>query len=554
MKEFNSRPSDLFKRISCYQDFAFLLLLTILVVGLYHQALRGWWTHDDPFILTQSIQHYPWEFFFNPHVWQQFSNNNLTPLVSLSFDIDVALFGLNPLWFYVHQLFILWLVVIVLYFVLLLYVPSTFAAMGSALFVVGAPVTEIATQLMTRHYLEGMMLALIAMYLFVKALRTKMIVLAWISGLVYILAMSAKEVYVPLVLAVLALPENTWRIRFKYATPLLLAFIFYIPWRMWMLGEAAGGPGSIVKTQDLLLLTSKILQPLFNCNTIWGVLTAFIVLGIVFGMSWRRWHVFFYTIWMGILVLIPIVPLAPGGLHFRYVFVIWATLCVGVSIGLFNLWRSTAWRIFVVSPMWVIMILTTVINSNNHMTNYVEGMYRWKAEGKFVLEETGAEKLLVEPKGPPWFYDYLMLLRQEVFKRPKGPSVVYNDIFFLDNDIVGQSVWTYSNGYIIDATSSVADSIKKLRGRLHPEAPLSVKVDFEGEKVSWQLGPYHNGKYFALMGKVLFPLSIRREDTKKVRLPFITTFRIRYNSPEGWITYSPPFIISSEERSVIWKR
>jgi len=441
-----------------------------------------------------------------------------------------------------------------LYFVLLLYVPSTFAAIGSALFVIGTPVTEIVTQLMTRHYLEGMVLALIAMYLFVKALRTKWIVLAWVSGLVYILAMAAKEVYVPLVLAVLALPENTWRIRFKYAIPLLLAILFYIPWRMWMLGEAVGGDGSIVKIQDLLLLPSKILQPLFNCNTLWGVLTAFIVLGIIFGMSWRRWHAFLYTIWMGVLVLIPILPLAHGGLHLRYVFAIWVTLCVGVSIGLFNLWRFASWRIFVVSLLWVNIILITFINSNNHMTNYVEGMHRWRAEGKFILDETGIEKLLVEPKGPTWFYSYLTWLRQEVFKRPKGPSVVYDDVFFLDNDIVGMSVWTYSNGYIIDATRDVADSIKKLRGIIRTEAPLSVKVDFKETKISLQLGPYHDGNYFALVGNNLFPHPVRREDTIKVRATFEAIFRIRYNSPEGWITYSPLFIISPEARSVLWKR
>lgn len=556
MKEFNSSPSDFFKCISRYQDFAFLLLLTILVVGLYHQVLRGWWTYDDPAILKQSIQHYPWEYFFNPHVWQQITVNNLTPLIFLSFDIDVALFGLDPLWYYAHQLVSLWLGVIMLYFVLLLYVPSTFAAMGSVLFVVGTPVTGIVTQLMTRHYLEGMVLALIAMYLFVKALRTKRIVLAWISGLVYILAMSAKEVYVPLVLAVLALPENTWRIRFKYATPLLLAILFYIPWRMLMLGEAVGGYSSIVKTQDLLLLPQKILHLLFNCNTLWGTLTAFIALGIIFGMPWRRWHTFLYTICMSVLVFIPIVPLAPGAMSYRYVFVIWTTLCIGVSIGFFSFWKQKWWRIFVISPMWIIIILATVINSNHKMTAYVKEMNRWRAEGKFVLEETGIEKLLVEPKGPPWFYDSLMWLRKEFYKRPKGPSVVYDNMFFMNRDIVGQTVWTYSseNRKIINAKDSITDIVTKIKERIRQEAPLSIRISQESRRVFWQLGPYHDGEYFALMGEGLFPYHIPREDTRKLGPNFKLKLQIRYDSPEGWTTYSPSFILSPETCPVVWKR
>lgn len=554
MKKLNSSSSELFNRISHYQDFAFLLLLTILVAGLYHQVLRGWWCSDDPAILTATIQYHPWEYFFIPHVWQKISANNLTPWICLSFDLDVALFGLEPLWFYSHQLISLWLAVIMLYLVIRLYVPSIFAAIGSVLFVVGTPVVILVSYLMMRHYLEGLVLALIAMYLFVKALRTKRIALAWISGLVYILAMSAKEVYVPLVLAVLALPENSWRIRFKYAIPLLLALLFYIPWRMWMLGEAVGGYGNTLKAQDLLLLPQKLLQLLFNCNTIWGVLTAFIVLGIVFGMSWRRWHVFFYTIWMGILVLIPIVPLAPGGLHFRYVFVIWVTLCAGASIGLYSFWKQAWWRTFIVGSMCIIMIVTTAVNSNHKMTDCVNAVARWRDEGRFILEETGHKKYLIEAVGPYWFYGGLIWLRKEFFNRPKGPSVVYDNMFFMNNDRVEQTVWKYSyeNRKIIE--DSITDIVTKIKGHIRKEAPLSIRISQEGRRVFWQLGPYHDGEYFALMGEGLYPYHILREDARKLGSNFKKKLQFRYDSPEGWTTYSPSFILSSETCPIVWER
>lgn len=548
--------SDLFKRICRYQDFAFLLLLTILVVGFYHQVLKGWWSSDAPYILKEAVQYHPWEYYFIPHVWQELSVNNLTPWICLSFDLDIVLFGLKPLWFYSHQLISLWLAVITLYFVIRLYVPSTFAAIGSVLFVIGTPVTIIVNYLSHRHYLEGLVLALIAMYLFVKSLRTKRIVLAWVSGFVYILAMSAKEVYVPLVLAVLALPENSWRIRFKYAVPLLLALLFYIPWRMWMLGEAVGGYDYIVKAQDVLLLPQKILQQFFNFNTLWGSLTAFIVLGIVFGMSLRRLYVFIYTIWVCVLVLMPVVPLSPMPINERHVFVIWVTLCVGVSIGLYSFWKQSWWRMFIVGLMCLIMITTTAVNSNHRMTDCVNGVARWREEGRFILEEAGHKKHLIGVVGPGWFYDYLIWLRKEYFKRPEGPSVVYDAIFFVNRDIVGHTVWTYSTEKhkIIHARDSITDIVTKIKGQIRQEAPLSIRVSQEGKRVLWQLGPYHDGEYFALTGEYLQPYPVLREGAVKLGPNFGTQLQFRYDSPEGWTTYSPSFILSPETCPIVWKR
>lgn len=56
------------------------------------------------------------------------------------------------------------------------------------------------------------------------------------------------------------------------------------------------------------------------------------------------------------------------------------------------------------------------------------------------------------------------------------------------------------------------------------------------------------------MGEGLFPYHIPREDTRKLGPNFKLKLQIRYDSPEGWTTYSPSFILSPETCPVVWKR
>ena len=81
----------------------------LLVLGLYHFALNGWWRWDDTQILKQALSQTPVEFFFSPEAYQVLSLKNFTPWLIFSFDMDLQFLGLDPARFYARQLMDLWL-------------------------------------------------------------------------------------------------------------------------------------------------------------------------------------------------------------------------------------------------------------------------------------------------------------------------------------------------------------------------------------------------------------------------------------------------------------
>ena len=75
---------------------------------------------------------------------------------------------------------------------------------------------------MTRHYLEGMLFALLAILAFVHAQRRQSMPWAFAGALAYALAVTAKEIYVPLVLVVLVIPPvNNLVARVRLASPFI---------------------------------------------------------------------------------------------------------------------------------------------------------------------------------------------------------------------------------------------------------------------------------------------------------------------------------------------
>ncbi|RKZ37297.1 MAG: hypothetical protein DRQ49_16435, partial [Gammaproteobacteria bacterium] len=129
-----------------------IVILFILTLGLYYQALSGFWRWDDGYIALHVFKHPGFDNFYVPNVWQKFSRAYLTPWIVFSFNLDLTLFGFSATAFYIHQLISLWLVSIATYFLLSLWVSNKWAFLGSLLFLGGTPVITVVEQLMTRHY------------------------------------------------------------------------------------------------------------------------------------------------------------------------------------------------------------------------------------------------------------------------------------------------------------------------------------------------------------------------------------------------------------------
>ena len=167
-----------------YPDAFCFSMLAVLTALLYHNVVWGHWLYDDPYILRHAFEHRPWEYFFIPDVWRELSIRYLTPWVTLSFDFDLFLSGLQPRFFYLHQLVSLWIAACALYGVLRLWVKPGFAFSGSVLFLASAPVAAAAEMLQIRHYIEGLILCLLSFYFFVRALRKESHLFIFLSSFV----------------------------------------------------------------------------------------------------------------------------------------------------------------------------------------------------------------------------------------------------------------------------------------------------------------------------------------------------------------------------------
>ena len=209
---------------------------------LFHALPSGYWRADDPAILLHALNSRGLSAFYDPNDRQKLSPSNLTPWLILSFKVDLWLAGLSPTFFYVHQLCSLGMVVMAAYALSRQWVSPVWAFLFVCLFLVSASTASVTELLMARHYLEGMLFALLAILAFVHAQRRQSMPWAFTGALAYALAVTAKEIYVPLVLVVLVIPPvNNLVTRVRLASPLCRTAVLYIFWRQYMLGAMIGG-------------------------------------------------------------------------------------------------------------------------------------------------------------------------------------------------------------------------------------------------------------------------------------------------------------------------
>jgi hypothetical protein len=327
--------SSLSFRITRYAWFA-PLLLAIVALVMHHSALDAFWRFDDGWHLGFAACYAPWEYFLIPGITREISYANLTPWNPLTYDVNLALFGLNPIGYYAHQLVSLWLAAWMSFLLLRLWLGLGWAVLGAVLFLAGAPTVHIAHELMTGHYLEGLIFACVAIYGFVHAIRGNGRHWLILGVLGYVLACTCKEVYVPIPVLLLALPEGDWKKRFRFAVPFLTVTFLYFCWRAAVLGNVVGGyyhESHVGFSLSAILLTYvKLPTLLFRPNFI-GYLALLAFAMLLFLNTTRRG-------WLLVIVAaaVALLPLAPLTISVgvlasdRYLFTLWWAVALGVAV------------------------------------------------------------------------------------------------------------------------------------------------------------------------------------------------------------------------------
>jgi len=541
------------RNFSIYDTVSFLFL-ALIIGGFYGDVIHLWWTYDDTQILKHAILYHPREYFLQPRIWQEFTPRFLTPLLIFSFDADIFLFGLKPQWFYVHQLIVIWLCSSMLYFILRKWVQRPFAFLGAALFLLGSPVAVIAQQLMTRHYVDGLFFALVSLYLFMKSLEKSKIGWACGSALAYALSMAAKEVYVPFAFLLIAMPQGEWKHRVKYLTPHFVLLLLYVGWRFWMLGTPLGGYGGAISAKNAVLLPYN--HFFVGQKSILGITAGIAVLTASIVFLAKNWQRAFFILWTGVLVLVPILPVA----HFaapRFFLVAWIAVVFFLFFIIRFFWCNGLTGKILSAVLSLIVILHTVSDSRNTWRDHFSSARRLSTEGTFIFSAARPNDLLRQPdfeghyfKGIQWLKSY--------GGTPASGRWFYDDIYLCEHDLSGKRIWQYlrPERRLVDITGSIEGIAKAYCNRIRYDAPLTIRAVYSRNAASWELGPYSDGHYAFLTGDGMTRMEAPPTGSMRVHFNTDVTFRIRYESPEGWITYSPDLIVSfkDDRAEVNWKR
>lgn len=538
----------------------------ILFSGLlFSGAMAGNWRWDDSQILLQLLQYPILDNFINPQVWQQFSPANLTPWLIFSFKVDLALFGANPQLLYFHQLAAITLASIFFYFSLSLWINKIYAFYGAILFLVGAPNFSIAEQLMTRHYIEGLGFCLLALICYVQHLRRGGILLLLTGSVFYMLAVTAKEIYVPLILLLPFVPEKSFDARFKAMAFYLPATLLYVIWRGWMLDSLTGGYISSSEYIQISflgdVLSSFASFPSLLLGSLWLPFTL-MFLALVIGYSLKTRSRLVPSLVVLLLVSLPLVPLVrtPGILiPDRYLFLFWAIFSFAAAyygertlLGLQN--NSQRYPSLLIQAGALILLLGSLIHGLQFRSQLRTLGAEFDAQAAFVLEEDSSAAFIPSGNLLPsfWFVTGLQELKPILEPGSTAPGTVVDPIY-LDESYARLYRYNNSCTCMENISSSIETRIEEFERRLRPDAALSLHFEYQQGIFSWAFGPYESGSY-QVVSEVLGVLPAPASGELRVTLENNAPFYLRYTAPEGWISYSSIQRIQHNAPAVSWER
>src|SRR6185436_17042720 len=122
--------------------------------------------------------------------------------------------------------------------------------------------------------------------------------------------------------------------------------------------------------------------------------------------------------------------------------------------------------------------------------------------------------------------------------RPVGASWFFDDYFLCTGGAKGKRLWEYvpSRRGVVAIATPRCPAFRR-------DARLTWQFRYRAGSLFWKLGPYDRGRYRVLLGDGVQAFDVPREDA--FRLPDIPglTVRLRYDSPDGWTTYSRPIAL-----------
>lgn len=511
----------------------------IIVVLLYHRVLQSWWIADDPSILRHIIEYPLLDNFTDSNTWRAYMPNNLTPLLLLSLGIDYQLFDLAPAPYYAHQLVALCAVLLVGYILLIRLVSPFVATLALVIFVTSLPMATIVQQLMTRHYIDGLLFSLLTILFYIQAIKTQRPLWLLPSLLSYVLACTAKEIYVPLVLLLPWMVEcSSHRQRIAYTLPFIAVAGLYTLWRLYMLkpGNVLSGYGTLYDADPVGL--QGFLDRLRHGLSLDDPASLAVVLisclsGLIFLLAIKDQRAKLLPVFISAaLILAPLLAVANTLLP-RMMILAAAFMAILGAIGLqaLNYKPNTSTRLLTLALglAWIGFNIQAMAQDETWGDRaFIE---RHRLEGRFILSAE-ANRTLLEPVGPHWFYTGLAWIRAHHLQAGKAPGICY-DPCLCAPDTLDDAV-VYRDGSL---TPAAPESHRCARR----EAPLSIAITYDSKAglVRWDLGPYREGRWSFLLEPGAARVPVPPSGHFPMYRPNALPLRVLYESPEDWYAVSP---------------
>jgi hypothetical protein len=535
------------------RDAVAVSILIALPVALYAPVAGQWWTGDDTQLLKHALSHGLRGVFTVPSEWRELSWLYFTPLIDISVRLDALLFGLEPRGWYLRHLLVIGLAASLLY-VLLRGWTSRLASAAAALFLLaGPPIAEVARELWTRHYVEGLAFALAALLIFRRAVARDSWPAALAAGASGLAAMLGKEVYAAVPLLALALPCGTMRRRLRAAVPLLAALAVYLAWRHAMVGYWGGVGGG----------AKGLLEPARRAVGVLGSFSGALVgLPAAAGLA---------LLALALVLLRPSLPQA-GAIAFAAAFVLAplsllrdapsgryaivplaaAAALVGAAAGA-GVSAGGARRGLAVILLAGALV-PAVLKNRAAFAAAVPAAARSRVEGLFYEQRSVRGDVLYRPVEPAWYFQGLDWLRSRSRTEEAG-SVVYDALVLCDRqEPIRLFAYDAAAGAVTRGLPGPAEEIAAACGRFDRAMRLSAALAYRDSVLTWRLGPDPDGSWAFLSGDSASPFSVSREGSLFILLTGDVKLRIRHETPDGRIGLSP--LLSLQVRdgtaSVTW--
>lgn len=474
-----------------------LLLIAVLTHG---GAWNIGWQEDDAGQLLSVMNHPFWRLLFDRDVWVTFTFNAFTPVLAGEYWGDLLLFGLSPRGFHLHHTAELAITTIFTYRLLCRRIPWHLSMLATIGFLVAFPTFSIMTFLPSRHYLTGLLLSMVSVYMYQRALREKQSRNLLISAALFFLAMLAKELYAITLLYFLLTSWRTPLFR-KVSTLYLLLFIIFAAWRAYMLDSLIGGYPNDYPFIEKLTSLAYVHRSIFG-NDLVATVFAGCVGFLIFHHRLFRIRILVGLVAVLIAMYLPllfatVVIAFPDDAALRLAF--FPTWLCAAGLAYIAMLLHEAGAIKTACLLLLVFIAVTANASFLHMGDFRANLQERDTQAKFIMN-AGLESALL-PSSSIDVHDgpLLQQLALAAGHTPAGIIQFRNDVFsgftsYWEYDTHCRCLVQLPYAKVLEKASSL-ESLNKP----HESAPISLQVTWQAHQGSARIAVEPAVKSFCLL-------------------------------------------------------